>query len=361
LAASERQDSQKKQYGNPDIQPVRFHHSFMHYNQNAMRKKSLVFLLLLIITLTQTASSLPARLAAPSPYDLIAEVNAYRVANGYWALTPNSRVMAAAQGHADWIVATGQGGHIGANGSDETMRAYLAGYGGGASIKCDEAWASSASIGDAVYGAWSDWTHQEVMLNGWGNPYTDIGAGVADNNDGTYVFVLDICLVEGQGSSYSPGATFDPNATADLSNYIFSVTTATPGANGEVIHQVLFGQTLVTIAQAYGVTVADLRKLNGMAEDDSTIWQDQELIIRPASSAQSSTTIDPTTTFAPTFTPRPRSTIVLPTLAVTSSSETEDKAPRAATGLSNQTWGILLIILCGAGVVALVYFLFLKK
>jgi len=334
----------------------------MHYNQNAMRNRLPVFLLLLIITLTQTASSLPARLTAPSPYDLIAEVNAYRVANGYWALTPNSRVMAAAQGHADWIVATGQGGHTGANGSDETMRAYLAGYGGGASIKCDEAWASSPSVGDAVYGAWSDWTHQEVMLHGWGNPYTDIGAGVADNNDGTYVFVLDICMVEGQGSSYSPGAALDPNATADLSNYIFSVTTATPAANGEVIHKVLFGQTLVTIAQAYGVTVAELRTLNGMSEDDSTIWQDQELIIRPARSDQSPTTIGTTSTFAPTFTPRPRSTVILPTLAVTPSTQTAAKEPH--TNISpptHQTWGILLIILCGTGVVALVYFLFLKK
>jgi uncharacterized protein YkwD/LysM repeat protein len=334
----------------------------MHYNQTAMRKKFIVFILLIIITLTQTAASfMPAALSAPSPYDLIAEVNAYRVANGYWTLTPNSRVMAAAQGHADWIVATGQGGHIGAGGSDETMRAYQAGYGGGASIKCDEAWAQTTSISEAVYNAWSDWTHQEVMLNGWGNPYTDIGAGVADNGDGTFVFVLDICMVEGQGSSYSPNATYDPNATADLSNYIFSVTTATPGVNGEVRHKVLFGQTLVTIAQAYGITVDELRRLNGIAADDSTIWQDQELIIHPASGGQSAGTVNPTTTFAPTFTPRPRATVILPTLAVTAPAQIEPEKAPAVARPANQTWGILLIVLSGSGVVALVYFLFLKK
>ena len=40
--------------------------------------------------------------------------------------------------HAEWIVATGQGGHIGASGSDETVRVSWTGYGGGAAIQCDE-------------------------------------------------------------------------------------------------------------------------------------------------------------------------------------------------------------------------------
>ena len=83
---------------------------------------------------------------------------------GLYALNPDAKVMSAAQGHADWIVATGNGGHTGASGSDETTRVYWSGYGGGKSIKCDEAWASTTSVNSAVYEAWSDWTHQQVMV-----------------------------------------------------------------------------------------------------------------------------------------------------------------------------------------------------
>ena len=38
------------------------------------------------------------------------------------------------------------------------------------------------------------------------------------------------------------------------------------------------------------MTVEQLRELNGMAANDSTIWTDQELIIAPAGSAAQSTT-----------------------------------------------------------------------
>ena len=235
--------------------------------------------------------------SAPTGYDLVAAVNAYRAANGYYAIGTNSLVMSAAQTHADWIVQTGQGGHIGAGGSDETVRVSWTGYGGGAEIKCDENWAMSSSISDAVYSAWSDWTHQEVMLNSWGNRYTDIGGGVAKSSNGLYVFVLDVCLVVGQssGGSVPENSGSDNPAepyvapTVDTSNYIYGVTVATPQADGSIVHTVLYGQSLISIADAYGITVEQLRELNGMAADDNTIWTDQELVIAPAGSAAQST------------------------------------------------------------------------
>ena len=86
----------------------------------------------------------PVDAGQPSGYDLVAGVNAYRASQGYYAIGTNTLVMAAAQAHADWIVQTGQGGHTGSGGSDETMRVSWTGYGGGASIQCDEAWAASS-------------------------------------------------------------------------------------------------------------------------------------------------------------------------------------------------------------------------
>ena len=292
----------------------------MDYNQDTMLRKFYLISFLTIILFSQSAFRSQVKNAAPSPYDLIAEVNSYRVSMGLYALNPDAQVMSAAQVHADWIVSTGNGGHTGASGSDETMRVYWSGYGGGKSIKCDEAWASTSSVSSAVYEAWSDWTHQQVMLNGWGNNYTDVGAGVADNGDGTYVFILDVCLVQGGSApDYSPNTPIDPNATPDMSNYIFGVRAATPAPDGSIVHIVLFGQTLATISEAYKITVDDLRSLNGMAPDNTTIWPDQKLLIKKPEGTPSvintvsvsgtpgpASTLQGTNTMAPTFTPRSR-------------------------------------------------------
>ncbi|MCJ7823406.1 MAG: LysM domain-containing protein, partial [Anaerolineales bacterium] len=252
--------------------------------------KIAVLLAGMVFAIFLSAFSLPTNEVQPSGYDLAAAVNAYRAANGYYQLNPHSLVMAAAQAHAEWIVETGQGGHIGASGSDETVRVSWTGYGGGASIQCDENWASGSTIEDAVYSAWSDWTHQEVMLNAWGNRYTDIGGGAAAYGDGRYAFVLNVCKVVGQESSgdmpeasgSAPPANGNTLATADSSNYIYGVTLATPLADGTLTHTVLYGQTLAAIAKAYGITIETLRDLNNIPADSTIIWVDEELIIQPA-------------------------------------------------------------------------------
>lgn len=348
----------------------------MDYNHVDMPKKSIYIIILLIILFTQTALTINKPVSAPGPYDLIAEVNAYRLSMGYYALNPDPLVMAAAQGHADWIVETGNGGHYGASGSDETMRVYWTGYGGGKAIKCDEAWASTNSVSSAVYGAWADWTHQQVMLNGWGNNYTDVGAGVADNGDGTYVFILDVCLIEGGSapdtSTGSSGSTItDPNATPDLSNYIFGVMVATPAPDGSIVHIVQYGQTLASISEAYGLTINELRAMNGMAVDSTNIWPDQKLLIKKAVAGSSTgtpaietgTPTATTATTVPTYTPRARTSTPLPTLAITGEAEPAGQSAEniaVAAQPASKTIGMVLIILCGLGLIALVYS-FLKK
>ena len=264
-----------------------------------MNIKRIAPLLALAIAVSAGLFTQPIYAAQPTAPDLVAAVNAYRVANGYYAMTPNSLVYQAAQRHAEWIVATGQGGHIGEAGSDETIRVSWTGYGGGAAIQCDENWASGATIEDALYGAWADWTHQEVMLNQWGNLYTDIGAGVAEWGEGRYVMILNVCKVIGQEASGDiPDAPVNEGVpavapTADLSNYIYGVVTATPKFDGTVTHIVQYGQTLLTIAEAYGITVEELRALNGFAADFTAIWPEDELIIRQGT-GESAPTPSPT-------------------------------------------------------------------
>ena len=340
-----------------------------------MLRKFYLISILTIILFSQSAFRSQVKNAAPSPYDLIAEVNSYRVSMGLYALNPDAQVMSAAQVHADWIVSTGNGGHTGASGSDETMRVYWSGYGGGKSIKCDEAWASTSSVSSAVYEAWSDWTHQQVMLNGWGNNYTDVGAGVADNGDGTFVFILDVCLVQGGSSpDYSPNTPIDPNATPDMSNYIFGVNAATPAPDGSIVHIVQYGQTLATISEAYKITVDDLRSLNGMAPDNTTIWPDQKLLIKKpegtpiatntvsvSGTPEMESTLQGTNTMAPTFTPRSKTITPAPSLAISNIGATNTpQVVSAAKNPPKQTIGMVLIALCGLGLIGLIYS-FLKK
>jgi LysM repeat protein len=332
-----------------------------------MKTRKNIFLLMgMMFAVMVSAVQIPPNAEAPNGYDLMAAVNAHRAANGYYALSPNALVIAAAQTHAEWIVTTGQGGHIGASGSDETVRVSWTGYGGGGEIRCDENWSSGRTINDAMVGAWSDWTHQEVMLNAWGNRYTDIGGGVAPYGDGRYVFVLDVCLVVGQEYDGSvpetdAGLPTDPLATADSSNYIYGVTLATPSADGSITHSVLYGQTLAAIAKAYGVSIETLRSLNSIAADSTIIWVDEELVIQPVGTVSTYTQEPiPTETKAdPAPNDAPIIQTEIPQAMVPVSSPTLTPTPQAGPVYKEATSiaGVLLIGLAGVGlVVSLVFF-----
>lgn len=340
------------------------HVNFNGYNEIVNISKKFVLLLRLALMFCLTAFNLPSQNSQPSGYDLAAAVNAYRASKGYYQLNPNSLVMAAAQAHAEWIVTTGQGGHIGANGSNETTRVSWTGYGGGATIKCDECWASGGSINDALYGAWTDWTHQEVMLNAWGNRYTDIGGGVAAQKNGRYVFVLDVCLVVGKGSGGAvPGTTANPLATADMSNYIYGVIRATPMDDGTIKHKVQYGQTLATIAKAYGTTIDALRTFNNMAADATIIWPEQVLLIQ-----RGTITAESQATAIPPATPSqaPSATMAIPTqtpkTVLVATATLNNPAPPAIKG-NEQTFrnvGILLAGLIGIGLLIILISVFIK-
>jgi len=322
----------------------------------------------LILFFSFSAFRFQAQESAPNGYDLVAAVNAYRAANGYYQIPVNSLVMSAAQTHAEWIVETGQGGHIGAGGSNETMRVSWTGFGGGASIQCDESWASGGTINDAVYGAWSDWVHQEVMLNAWGNRYTDIGGGVASRGDGSYVFVLNVCMVVGQpasgdvpeGDSPSSDTPGEPQASAaDPSQYIFGVTKATPLADGTIRHKVLYGQTLITIAEAYGTTVNELRTLNKMDAADTVIWLDQELVIKqgtgaaPLQAAETPTPAIATASITTAVTAIPTSQ---PTSLPTAQPTRTSAQPTPAEKRSDPKVGLMLLGISALVLVMLLYF-----
>ncbi len=208
------------------------------------------------------------------------------------------------------------------------------------------------------------------MLNQWSNLYTDIGAGVAEWGAGRYVMILNVCKVIGQEASGDiPDTPVNDGVpavapTTDFSNYIYGVVTATPQFDGTVTHVVKYGQTLLTIAEAYGITVDELRALNGFAADFTAIWPEDELIIKKGT-GEAAPTPSPTVEVAettPTPTPRPTYTPSSMDLTATANAannveETEEAEPAR----SNLTAGMFLLVFSGLGLVIVVFVMSLKK
>ena len=100
-----------------------------------------------------------------------------------------------------------------------------------------------------------------------------------------------------QVSHFSAGAGFhaalqDGTPSPTVPIVIPGLQTAVPVADGSVTHIVREGQSLWGIAMAYGVTIAEIRALNGMTFDNTVIVAGQELVIYPA---------NPDTAFTPTI------------------------------------------------------------
>lgn len=99
-------------------------------------------------------------------------------------------------------------------------------------------------------------------------------------------------------------------ATVSPSEWIVPVTRSTPNANGQIIHVVGQGQSLWSIATAYGTKMNAILALNGLPLETKTLYAGQRLLI-PAS-----LTPYPTDTPAPSQSPTlaPDTATLVPTL-----------------------------------------------
>jgi len=247
---------------------------------------------------------------AGTPFQVLAEINGLRTANGMVPLSENQYLNIAAQNHANWIAATGQGGHIGEGGSSATDRAVAVGYGGGASVRVTENWARGPGLtaNSCVYNFWAPSSaHINNMLTTWHNEF---GAGVAVDGSGMTVYVVKFGHVVG---SVPPQPISPPSGpTGTPAPMVQAVTTATPNPDGSVIHVVQFGHTLWGISEAYEISMVKLLEQNYLTED-SAIYPNQELLILAANleieeEEEAGPTSTPTEEPTPTATPRPTRT-----------------------------------------------------
>jgi hypothetical protein len=92
--------------------------------------------------------------------------------------------------------------------------------------------------------------------------------------------------------------------------------TSTPGSDGLVVHKVAPGETLWTIAEAYGASVDELVSLNGLNASNPVIYTGRDLIIQPAHTPTPTATVTGTPLPTPTATATRRPTRT-PRLAAT--------------------------------------------
>jgi LysM repeat protein len=149
----------------------------------------------------------------------------------------------------------------------------------------------------------------------------------------------------------SPAPRVTPSATALP---VFPVVTSTPGPDGSVAHQVEPGQTLIGIAEAYGLTINELLTLNGLLPD-AVIFPGNKLVIVPAVTPSitptGTNTARPTGTATATRRPptaTPTQTLV-PTPAPTATATPWLRMP--AVDFDARSTGMILIVVCAIGLV----------
>ncbi len=302
----------------------------------------------------------PVKADAGSPSDVIGAVNGLRTGYGLPALIVDPILMSTAQATADTMASSGSCSHIG----NVSGRVAAAGYGGGAQVWATEniACGHNLSVDTAVYQYWSDADHMLPMTD---SNYVHVGAGVTVV-DGYVYYVLHAAFTS--GGSYSSGsssAIVGTSAPLPTFAIIKPVETVTPLADGSIIHEVEDGQTLWSIAMAYGVKVADLISLNNLGSNPLLIVGDK-LIVK----ASSTPTLTPTITdtpLPPTRTPTRTPTPVTPT-ATRTPTLTPTATPKKLIDIKPPAWwgddrsiGMGILAISGVGILAIAFVSFRKK
>jgi len=267
------------------------------------------------VALAQEAETTTPEEATPepdpvTPADLIVAVNTLRMANGLYALNAHPVLMQVAQMEANGI-ANGMPGHWRPEGLSLGQWLLSLGYPLSGDLSQDgyrsENWfyLSISTTVDEIINAWQgDAEHRETMFSEF---RSDIGAGIATTPDGEVVAVLETALQTKSGlmqygassiltgivqtqSAYSAmGTLAAENGTLPQYSIPIHVSTARP--DGDVIHEVKYGQTLWTIADLYHVHIDDIKRLNGLVDDN--IVPGWKLLVQKAATQPAPVTENP--------------------------------------------------------------------
>lgn len=289
-------------------------------------------------------------LAAPSPGDIIAEINNMRLSYSQSILTIHPALMKVAQAEANGI-ASGDSGHWRPYGLTLGQWLIMEGFPLSGDLTMDgyrsENW-SMATSAEGVMAQIHGWVssgdelHTNTMLS---DERSDIGAGVATGRDEwgneEIYFVIETALRTGTGGQQSEARDFLTHLPTLLAagqsvngtplpltegQYIIPVAVNTARPDGDVFHQVRSGQTLWSIAIYYGTTIDQIRRLNNLS-GDNTVYEGQKLLVKKGATQPVLTT--PTRTVMTRFSPSPKTPA---TTTVTPSPEHAAGTPQNGTG-----------------------------
>ncbi len=317
----------------------------------------IILLLALILPSPANADSGFTQDFAGTPYDLIDAVNALRLSNGLAPYSISSILMSTAQDQANFMAATGTVTHSGPGGIGLTDRLLAAGYPLAGDLSLGGFRAENitgGSEGMSAQAAVDRWTGDAPHLNTMLSPnLTEIGAGVALAGGRVY-YVIDAARPTTSGEPQDVAAAAGEGAVIPAGKApIPVVALSTPNAEGDVIHEVMAGQSLWQIAIAYDVRIDDIKRLNPIFENN--IYPGDKLLIRrgvmlptgtPTKFAIPTVTASTTPTIRPVFTPTRHLNTAAPL-----SSPVEPDAPQHGNTIANVI-GILAIAILGGGVFA---------
>jgi LysM repeat protein len=219
----------------------------------------------------------------PTPADVINAVNNLRLQNGLNALTIHDVLMEVAANQANALAASeGMIGHERPCGMTLGQELLLKGFPLWGDLSQDgyrsENWGTAFTAEDAI----ASWLGDDIHMNTMLSPNrSDIGAAVAVS-DQIYV-VLETALRTSSGQHQSTaydilmgipmtqaacmGWQTQSAELGPLAQYSVPVGLSTARPDGDVIHEVKYGQTLWSIAIQYGTTIEQLKRLNNLADD----------------------------------------------------------------------------------------------
>lgn len=329
------------------------------------------FLIILFICVSLVALSFPSPSRADSfsapryadtVYDLINAVNALRASNGLTPYSINSILMYTAQSQADFMAATGNITHSGPGGIGLTDRLLAAGYPLAGDLSLGGFRAENITGGSESMSAQTavdQWTGDAPHLNTMLSPnLTEIGAGVAVVGGRVY-YVIDCARPTNAGAL--PTQVFvtpigGGSPVPAMEAPIQSVVVSTPNSDGNVIHEIKYGQSLWQIAITYETKIDEIKRLNNLTGND--IYPGEKLLIKMGVVAPTSTPTE-TSMPAPEVTMSATSTLVpvSPTATVQPKIElTPTSEPAGSASVNNLTVmgvviGIIALALLGGGVI----------
>ena len=318
----------------------------------------LIILIMLISPSVARAESLVLPNLEGNPYDVISAVNALRASNGLTAYSISSTLMYTAQAQADFMAATGNVTHTGPGGISVTDRLLAAGYplAGDLSLggfRSENIMGGSEST--SAQAAVNSWTGDAPHLNTMLSPdLTEIGAGVA-MADGRAYYVIDCARPTTSGASGAPQASTQVGGSGSAvpagEAPIPVVIVSTPNAEGDVIHEVLPGQSLWQIAIAYNVKINDIKSLNNLL--DNNIYPGDKLLIKKGQVAASATPAETGTnepTASPTIVLVSTATALLQANLTSTPGSVSSTTPNTSSTIMTVVMGIIALALLGGGI-----------